>query len=169
MQQEILATVKPSAPRRWTGVGMLSIVGALVLYVALTTPPEPAWLVFLLAVGAGAFWLAYRMWQATSDWIELTESELRTGAGQLIAKVEDIETVERGVFAFKPSNGFLVRTRTKAPNTWAPGLWWRVGHRIGVGGMTSAAETKFMSEMLFALAPHSADKTRPTQPKRPCR
>ncbi|WP_170759154.1 hypothetical protein [Ruegeria lacuscaerulensis] len=151
MQQEILATVKASSPRRWLGVGMLAIVGALVIYVALASPPEFAWQVFLFVVGAAAFWLAHRMWHATKDWIELTQTELRTGAGRLIASVEDIESVDRGVFAFKPSNGFLVKTRNKAANCWEPGLWWRFGHRVGVGGMTAAAETKFMAEILTTL------------------
>ncbi|MCA0928557.1 hypothetical protein [Ruegeria profundi] len=151
MQQDVLATIKPSPARRWLGVGMLSIVGGLVLFVAVTRPPEPMWLIFLIAVGTGTFWLAYRMWQATSDSIELTETELRTGTGRLIAKVEDIEAVDRGVFAFKPSNGFLLKTRNSAENSWDPGLWWRLGRRVGVGGMTTAAETKFVSEVLTAL------------------
>ena len=151
MQDEVLATVQASSPRRWAGVGMLGTVGAMVLYVALAAPPALGWQVFLFVIAGGAFWLAHRMWHATTDRIELTRAELRTGAGQVIANVEDIETVDRGVFAFKPSNGFLVRTTGKGKNTWAPGLWWRLGHRVGVGGMTAAAETKFMSEMLSAL------------------
>ncbi|WP_170381595.1 hypothetical protein [Ruegeria atlantica] len=151
MQQDVLATIRPSPARRWLGVGMLSIVGMLVLFVAFAQPPEPMWQVFLLAVGGAAFWLAQRMWKATSDSIELTQTELRTGAGLLIAKVEDIEAVDRGVFAFKPSNGFLLKTKESGENSWAPGLWWRLGRRVGVGGMTTAAETKLMSEVLSAL------------------
>lgn len=148
MQQEVLATIRPSPARRWLGVGMLSTVGLLVISVAFTSPPEPAWLIFLLVVGVGAFWMANRMWHATQDWIELTQTELRTGGGRLIAKVEDIEAVDRSVFAFKPSSGFLLKTRERQENCWEPGLWWRLGRRIGIGGMASAAETKFMSEIL---------------------
>ncbi len=151
MQDEVLATIQASSPRRWTGVGMLTTVGMLVTYVALVSPPEPVWQVFLFIVGGASLWLALRVWRATEDCIELTRTELRTGSGQVIADVADIETVDRGVFAFKPSNGFLIRTRNKAVNRWAPGLWWRVGHRVGVGGMTSAAEAKFMSEILSAI------------------
>ncbi|RBW62067.1 hypothetical protein [Ruegeria sp. A3M17] len=158
MQQEILATVRPSSSRRWIGVGMLSTVGVLVIYVALTTPPEPAWLVFLLVVGVAAFWLAYRMWQATSDWIELTETELRTGSGQVITRIEDIETIDQGVFAFKPSNGFLLKTKESAENSWAPGLWWRLGRRIGIGGLTTAAETKFMIQVVYSLLEYTSNK-----------
>lgn len=151
MQQEVLATVRASTPRRWLGVGMLAVVGALVLYVAAATPPEPAWQVFLVLVGIAAFWLAHRMWTATADWIELTKTEMRTGSGRVIAYVDSIEAVDRGVFAFKPSNGFLFRTKEGQANAWAPGLWWRLGRRVGIGGMTSAAETKFMSEALSIL------------------
>ncbi|NOD63763.1 MULTISPECIES: hypothetical protein [unclassified Ruegeria] len=151
MQEEVLATIEASSPRRWAGVGMLTTVGALVTYVALASPPEPMWQAFLFAVGGASLWLAYRVWHATQDRIELTRSELRTGSGQIIAKVEDIETVDRGVFAFKPSNGFLVRMRHKSSNRWAPGLWWRLGRRVGVGGMTAAAEAKFMSEALSLI------------------
>jgi len=65
--------------------------------------------------------------------------------------VADIERVDRGVFAFKPSNGFLVRTREPSARAWRPGLWWRFGRRIGVGGVTSANQTKAMSEILAAM------------------
>ncbi len=151
MQEDVLATVAASAPRRWMGVGMLTTVGALVIYVALATPPQLGWQVFLLLVGAASFWLSRRMWVATADTIELTRSSLRTGSGLVICSLDEIEAVDRGVFAFKPSNGFLIKTRSSGANAWAPGLWWRLGRRIGIGGMTAAAETKFMSEMLTAM------------------
>ena len=151
MRENVLAKVAASSPRRWIGVGMMATVGALVIYVALVTPPQLGWQVFLLAVGAASFWLSHCMFNATADTIELTRSTLRTGAGQVICKVEDIDAVDRGVFAFKPSNGFLIRTRSPNTFVWAPGLWWRLGRRVGIGGMTAAAETKFMSEMLSVM------------------
>ena len=151
MQEDVLARVEASGPRRWAGVAMLTTIGVLVVYVALAAPPALGWQVFLIAVGVASFWLAQRMWLATQDAIELTRTELRTRSGQLICLVEDVEAVETGAFAFKPSNGFLVRTRTAGGNRWAPGLWWRVGHRVGIGGMTSATETKFLSQTLTAL------------------
>ncbi|MEX0319305.1 MAG: hypothetical protein AB3N21_15200 [Ruegeria sp.] len=151
MQDEILAVVEASAPRRWIGVGMLVTVGVLVIYVALATPPALGWQVFLIVMGILALWLAQRMYQATAYRIELTTTELRSSAGVVIAQVTDVEAMDRGVFAFKPSNGFLLRTRTAGEGTWAPGLWWRLGRRIGVGGVTAAAQTKFMSETLAAL------------------
>ena len=151
MSNDILATIEASAARRVMGTAMLGLTGALLVYVAFSAPPSPAWLVFLLVVGAAALWLAVRMWQSTTHRIELTAEELRCSDGQLIARVEDIEAIDRGFFAFKPSNGFLIRTGTPGGRTWMPGLWWRSGCRIGIGGVTPGAQGKAMSEILAAM------------------
>ncbi|UWQ48712.1 hypothetical protein K3720_12300 [Leisingera caerulea] len=151
MSNDILATIEASAARRVMGAAMLGLTGALLVYVAFSAPPSPAWLVFLLVVGAAALWLAVRMWQATTHRIELTAEELRCSDGQLIARVEDIEAIDRGFFAFKPSNGFLIRTATPGGRTWMPGLWWRSGRRIGIGGVTPGSQGKAMSEILAAM------------------
>jgi hypothetical protein len=151
MTGEVLLTVEASGLRRVMGVSMLAVIGVTLLFVALSTPPSIGWLLFLLAVGVGALWLSVRMWQATSHKIELTEEELRCSDGTVIARVADIETIDRGFFAFKPSNGFLIRTATPGTRVWLPGLWWRAGRRIGVGGVTPASQSKAMSEILAAM------------------
>lgn len=151
MSDEIVATIRASEPRRYMGVGMLGMVGALVIYVALSTPPSAGWLVFLLVVGLSAIWLAARMWQATQYHIELTEDELRSSDGNVIARVDDIKSIDRGFFAFKPSNGFLIKTKTPASRIWQPGLWWRFGRQIGVGGVTPGSQSRAMSEILAAM------------------
>ncbi len=151
MQDEILAVVEASAPRRWIGVGMLTVVGTLVIYVALASPPALGWQLFLIVAGAGSLWLARGLWIATLDRLELTREVLRTSAGDVVAVVDEIEALDRGIFAFKPSNGFLIRTKNPNARSWAPGLWWRNGKRIGVGGVTAASQTKFMSEVLAAI------------------
>ncbi len=151
MDEEILAIVEASAARRWMGVIMLAALGGVVVYVALSTPPALIWQVFLIVVGVLALWMADRMRRATESRIELTEVELRSSGGQVIALVADIEKVDRGVFALKPSNGFMVRTSKPGSRAWQPGLWWRLGRRIGVGGVTSAGQTKTMSEILSVL------------------
>lgn len=150
MTNEVLATVNASQPRRWIGVAMLVIVGVVVIYVAMATPPSIPWQVFLIVVGAGAVWMADRMRRATEHRLELTETELRSTEGLVLARLDDIEKVERGVFAFKPSNGFLVTLKSPGARAWRPGLWWRMGRRIGIGGVTPASQTKFMSEILSA-------------------
>jgi hypothetical protein len=151
MTGEVLLTVEASGLRRVMGVAMLAVIGVTLLFVALSTPPSIGWLLFLLVVGVGALWLSVRMWQATSHKLELTEEELRCSDGTVIARVADIENIDRGFFAFKPSNGFLIRTTTPGTRVWLPGLWWRAGRRIGVGGVTPASQSKAMSEILAAM------------------
>jgi hypothetical protein len=151
MTDEVLVTVEASGLRRIMGVTMLAAIGVILLYVALSTPPSLLWMLFLLAVGLGALWLAVRMWQATLHKIELTEEVLRCTDGAVIAQVADIEAIDRGFFAFKPSNGFLIRTATPGTRVWQPGLWWRAGRRIGIGGVTPGSQSKTMSEILSAM------------------
>ena len=150
-QDDVLATVQSSAGRRILGVGSIWVLAVLVLYVAVVNPPAPGWQVFLFVVGGGAIWMAERMRRATSNAIELTRRELRDTRGTVLASVDQIVSVDRGMFAFKPSNGFLLKLTDKAPRSWHPGMWWRLGARIGVGGMTPGHQTKFMAEMISAM------------------
>ncbi|MEM6759808.1 MAG: hypothetical protein AAF601_10055 [Pseudomonadota bacterium] len=149
--QEILATVHASLGRRILGVGGVWLLAAIVLSVAVTTPPALGWQVFLLAVGGAAIWLAERMRRATALRLELTETELRDSAGTLIARTEDIIGLDRGIFAFKPSNGFLLKLRHGDGRVWQPGLWWRLGNRVGIGGMTPGHQAKVMAEVISAM------------------
>lgn len=157
MNDEVLATVSVSAPRRWSGITMLSLLGGLLVYVAIATPPELAWQAFLLVTGAVALWVADKTRRATERGIELTRQGLRDTSGEVIAPIEHIVAIERGVFAMKPSNGFLVRLNQKRARRWLPGLWWAVGRKIGVGGVTAASQTKMMAQMLEALI-HERDQ-----------
>lgn len=151
MDDEVLAVVAASPLRRWMGIGTLVGVAVFALWILLAGTAALSWQLFLLAIGAGALWMAERMRRATEAHLELTASELRTSTGQTVARVEDIEAVERGAFAFKPSNGFLVRTRTPADRVWQPGLWWRMGRRIGIGGVTPGHQSKQMADIIAAL------------------
>lgn len=149
---EVLATIRPSAPRRAFGLGVLLLLGALLAYLAFALPGLAMVMrLFLLALGALVLWIAARMGQVTRTGLELTREALRDSTGQVLAPLSEISGVERGTFAFKPSNGFLIRLKTRQPRAWAPGLWWRMGRRIGVGGVTAAADAKAMAEIITAL------------------
>lgn len=151
MAEEVLATVKASVPRRWMGVAMLAGVGIIVIYVAFRSPPQLVWQVFLIVTGVLALWMAEKMRRATEHSIELTRDELRSTEGITLVRVEDVAAVERGAFAFKPSNGFMIKTHNPGLRMWRPGLWWRLGRRVGVGGVTPGAQSKAMSEILAAI------------------
>lgn len=148
---EILATASAATGRRYLGMGMLALLGLMLIYIAVVQSPALEWRLFLVLLGAGSLWMADKMRRATATRIELTETELRDSDGTVIALIADIDGMDRGFFAFKPSNGFLLRTTSGASNEWRPGLWWRWGRRIGIGGMTPASQTKFMSEIIAAI------------------
>lgn len=149
MNDEILATVTPSPMRRWMAVAMLVALGGLLVWLAITVPPQSLVLqLFLLALGCGALVMADLIRRATETHIALTAEGLRDGNGRLLCRMDQIAGVDRGAFAFKPSNGFLVKLKEPMPRVWQPGLWWRLGRRIGVGGVTPAGQGKFMADMI---------------------
>lgn len=151
MEKEVLAVIEASATRRWMGIAMLTGLGGISIYVALASSPALAWQTFLIVVGGLALFVAERMRRATEMALELTETELRERGGQVIVQVADIQSLDRGVFAFKPSNGFLMTTKTAGPRHWRPGLWWQIGRRIGIGGVTSPNQSKMMSDIISAM------------------
>ena len=148
---EVLAVVSASAGRRALGIGSLWVLAFVLIYIALFESPAFGWRVFLIAMGAGSFYMADKMRRATAVQLELTYTELRDSSGNCLAKIADIKSIDRGVFAFKPSNGFLLALTQPGPRVWQPGLWWRIGRRIGVGGMTPGSQTKPMAEIISAM------------------
>lgn len=149
--QEVLARVKASAGRRFLGIGMLCFLALMVIYVAITTPPSMGWQIFLIAIGAVSLMIANAMRKSTVETLELTREELRDTAGTVLARMDDVLSIDRGAFAFKPSNGFLLRLAVPYDRAWRPGLWWRGGKRVGVGGMTPGRQTKYMSEIIAVI------------------
>ena len=157
--------IAPSAPRRVLGVGTLAALGLLLLAVALVRPPETlGWRAFLVAAGAAALWLGRRMWRDSERGLLLTAAGLREAGegGRWIAPIEEVEGVERGTFAFKPSNGFLLRLRAPGSRAWSPGVWWRVGRRVGVGGVLRAAEARAAADAMHLLI---LEASRPSTPR----
>lgn len=163
MKEDVVAVVSVSPVRRWLGIGILASIGIMVLYVALVTGPELKAQIFLIVVGLLSLGMADKMRRATVLWIELTETELRDSSGYVITTVEDIASLDSGFLAFKPSNGFLIRTKTRQPRNWRPGLWWRMGRSIGVGGVTPGSQTKSMSQIIQMMVA-KRDNTLPTMP-----
>ncbi len=159
MSDPIIATLAASPPRRLTGTVMLALLGGLLIYLAFSVPFSTSQVVLIIS-GTLVLIAASRLYAATSQVIELTQSELRVRGGVVLAELSNIAKVERGAFAFKPSNGFLVSTKTSGPRRWAPGLFWCFSRRIGIGGVTGAPQTKGMAEAIAVLiAERDAAKT----------
>ena len=150
-QGEVLAVVSTSLGRRTLGVAALWFLACLLIYVAVFEDPAFGWRLFLLGAGLGAGWIGERLRLATGSRLELTETELRDSNGTVLTRIDNVRSMERGMFAFKPSNGFLLNLHQPAQRAWRPGLWWRFGKRVGVGGMTAGSQTKIMAEMISAM------------------
>ena len=146
-----LAALSASAPRRYFAVGVLVSLGLLLVWMGAATPATALWKAVLVVIGLAAIYQGDRLRRATLGRVYLTEQGVFDHQGQVIAPIEAIVGVERGAFAFKPSNGFLIRLNTPGPRAWAPGLWWRMGRRVGIGGVTSAGAAKFMAERIALM------------------
>ena len=146
---DMVAQISPSPFRRVVAVGILLTLGGLLIYLALSRPPAALiWQAFLLVTGGLVLYLADQVRRATALTIELSEGRIVDSSGRELCRLDEIVSIDRGAFAFKPSNGFLIRLKSRKPRVWAPGLWWRTGRRVGVGGVTPASQAKFMSDMI---------------------
>lgn len=149
---DVLATLNPRPARRWVAVVLQAALALLVMSLGVSILPQaPLPGGALLIVGGAVFWGAVRLYRATQAQVLLTREELTDSDGRLLARIEEIREIDRGVFAFKPSNGFLLHLYRPAGRVWVPGLWWRVGRFVGVGGVTSANEGKAMAELISML------------------
>ncbi len=151
-ETETLAALTPSPTRRYLASGMMVVLGIVLIQVAISgwDSSVPSYLA-LAVLGLASLAVAWRMHRATSNSLHLRSDGIRSSDGTIIAEVNNISRVELGLFAFKPSNGFLIVLKTPMDRAWHPGLWWRLGRRIGIGGVTPRAEGKVMAERLHML------------------
>jgi len=145
---DVIATMHASGMRRYFAYGAIFVLGAMLILLAFVQPPAFGWQLFLIILGAGALVIAERLRRATCMVLTLTERELRDSTGEVLATLDNIKSVDRGAFAFKPSNGFVLRLKTSQSRVWAPGVWWRFATRVGVGGVTPAGPAKYMAEQI---------------------
>ncbi|WP_323770436.1 hypothetical protein [Antarctobacter sp.] len=152
MAQDELARITASASRRVIGVGSMMGLGALIVYVALSTPEMAlGWKGLLIVMGVAGLVLAQLMWQSTGHALILTEEALTDSDGTVVARLDEVAKVDRGMFALKPSNGFLVILKEPQPRAWRPGLWWRLGRRVAVGGVTAGSQTRPVADIMTHL------------------
>lgn len=152
MRDEIIAEVDPRGPRRIVGISLFLLLGGLVLYLAFVQPPASlVWQAFLIGMGLISLLMAYKLQVATTRKLLLTETALTDSDGTVLAMIEDVVAVNRGAFAMKPSNGFVLTLKNPAPRVWQPGLWWRLGRRVAVGGVTPGAQARPMADIISIM------------------
>ncbi|MBF9051455.1 hypothetical protein GTA62_17520 [Roseobacter sp. HKCCD9010] len=152
MDDEVIAAIEPKTARRYVATGILGLLGMMLLYIAAATPPaDLGWLVFLIVLGAAMLYLSWKLWEASSITLELTRAELREADGTVLARIDNIASVDRGFFAFKPASGFIIRLKEPDSGVYKPGLWWRYKRTILVGGVTSRAQSKSVADLIRVL------------------
>lgn len=148
-----LARLRVRGARRVVAIVSLTILGGALLWLAAADGMGFGWRAVLVVFGGVGLWGAWSVQQATEHDILLTREGLFDDEGRQLAAMDDILAIDRGVFAFKPSSGFVVRLARPLPAAWAPGVWWRFGRRLGVGGSVPGHEARAMAEILeLALA-----------------
>ena len=151
-QPDIIHSIEVSPVRLWAGVIVTAGLGALLLGVAIFSPPaEFLSLLLLLVFGGVALWQARRMVRAGKKTIHLTEEALIDGEGTVLTTLAEIVRIDRGVFALKPSNGFVLLLESARPRHWVPGLWWQRGRRLGIGGTANAQQAKNMADIIQTI------------------
>ena len=149
---DVIAILRVSKARRIFSLAVQVALGLLLVWVALTLPERQLVIqALLLLLGLGALWQALAVWRATGTDVVLTRTGLHDSTGRTIATLDHIENVQRGAFAFKPSNGFSLKLTEPAPRAWVPGVWWRLGTRVGIGGATSGKAAKQMADVIALM------------------
>lgn len=146
-----MAIVRPAPARRIALTLTAAALGFVLLSVGVQAPRGGLILrALFIGGGIGALWGAWRIWVLSAVDLVLTEADLRQSDGRILCRFDQIERVERGLAAVRPATGFALHLRDPMPFAWVPGIWWRKGRRIGVGGMTNRAAAKALAEVIEA-------------------
>lgn len=148
MNQEIIAELGVSPPRRVMLLAVLFGLGGLLVALGFLGDASFVGRVVLVVVGVLTLASAEKIRRAPNVTLQLTQEGLFQSDGTLVAAIGQFESVDRGAFAMKPSNGFTLTLSEPQTRAWVPGLWWRIGRRVGVGGTASAGAAKFMAEQI---------------------
>lgn len=149
MTERIISRLAPSIARRILASGSPAGLGVVVFWIAANHPaPSASLLLGLGALGLSALAFAVLVWRATAVGLVLTEAELRDTTGRQLFALADVQQVEKGALSWKPAGGFAVVLTAPKPRVWVPGLWWRLGRRVMIGGATNGGEAKAMADLL---------------------
>ena len=148
--EDMVCRLVPSLPRLWIGTFALAGVAGVVLWVAATGTFAPASRFLVAVLGAAMAFAAVKFFRSAGVALEFDGNTLsEVDGGRVLARLDNMRRIERGALAFKPSSGFLIVLKAKdAGNVWVPGIWWRIGRHVGVGGIVPSHAAKFMAEVI---------------------
>lgn len=151
-QDPVLLQIAPAPMRRAAVAGVTAFLGLWGLWLALSDAAAATGPRLLLAVvGVGATLGAVTLWRATDVTLTLNDEGLTDSRGRVLARMDEIVAVERGALSLAPTGGFVLRLVAPGPACWVPGVWWRIGTRVGIGGTTPRLMTREMALLIEAM------------------
>ena len=161
-------TIRRPQILRWFIVIASAVVLALTISIAArSSATNPIVALINLPAALGLGWFAWAMASAKASSLTFDGEALIDDSGVVVCHLEEVERVERGFAMFKPSGGFAILLKGDQPRGWSPGLWWRWGKRIGVGGATYGRAARNMADsMTIALAMREAAAETPKKKAR---
>lgn len=145
-----IARMEMSTPRFWLVVAALAALGAVIVWSALGGGTSILRTI-IAAFGLVLIYASARLAITGRQGLVLTGETLTDTRGRELCRVADVARVDRSVLALRPSNGFMIHLKSSAQRAWHPGLWWRFGRRVGVGGLTPAGQGRAMADLLAVL------------------
>ena len=106
-----------------------------------------------------AFWFRSFLKRYSKVGFLINQSGLFNLDGSIICEIGDIERIDVSPYTFKSANGFIVILKTKSSFKSIPGLYWRLGNRLSIGGLVSKNESKFLSQTLLGFYEENEKKT----------
>lgn len=154
---DVVLQIGAAPLRRVVLIAALYALAVAVIYFSLARPQSILGMIWLVLVCAVLFWLAQTVRRTSARQLILTRTHLCDSSGAVLAALDDILQVHRGALALKPSSGFTLLLRSPQATQLAPGLWWRFGRMVGVGGLIDRSATRAMAA---ALADQLANRDR---------
>ncbi|MCY4445271.1 MAG: hypothetical protein OXC02_02250 [Rhodobacteraceae bacterium] len=144
------AIVRPPLGKRVVATSLLVLGGlGLGYYGTVYYWGQPgSFILYFLALVT--FFVCFKFYTTTGQSVLLFHNRVISSSGELLFEVQNIKSIDNGLFAFKPSNGALVHLHSSMPAIVRFGLWWRIGKRVGIGGCTSRAEVNVMVDLIRA-------------------
>lgn len=144
-----LQELRASKIRRVLACGVLVVIGGMFWWVGMQDD-QMGWPSRAMMAGFGALWLwgAFELWRGTAGAVILNDTGIVDSSGAQVTSIENIAAIERGIVSMKPSHGMLLKLSESGSAKWVPGLWWRLGARVGIGGLTAKRDTRLFAEAL---------------------
>lgn len=113
---------------------------------------SPMALLITIPMVALLVWFGWSLATAKATKVIFDGERIVDDSGTELCRLDEIVEVERGFALFKPSSGFAIKLKEEKPRGWSPGLWWRSGRRIGIGGATPGRAARNMADALVTVS-----------------